>query len=77
MLDSYRLDNKNILKGKRAISLNELILDDGIIYDKAVSGNLELNSGKITLDLNGRSEKVQKVLVFETFERKKEKENYI
>lgn len=77
MLDSYRLDNKNILKGKRAISWNELLLDDGILSDKAVSGNLELNNGKITLDLNGRSEKVQKVLVFETFERKKEKENYI
>lgn len=77
MLDSYRLDNKNILKGKRAISWNELLLDDGILSDKAVSGNLELNNGKITLDLNGRSEKVQKVLVFETFERKKKKENYI
>lgn len=54
MLDSYRLDNKNILKGKWAISLNELISDDGIISDKAVPGNLELNNGKITLDLNGR-----------------------
>ena len=30
MLDSYRLDNKNILKGKWAISLNELISDDGL-----------------------------------------------
>ena len=40
MLDSYRLDNKNILKGKWAISLNELISDDGIISDKAISGNL-------------------------------------
>lgn len=54
MLDSYRLDNKNILKGKWAISLNELISDDGIISNKAISGNLELNNGKITLDLNGR-----------------------
>ena len=54
MLDSYRLDNKNILKGKWAISLNELIPDDGIISNKAISGNLELNNGKITLDLNGR-----------------------
>ena len=56
MLDSYRLDNKNILKGKRAISWNEVRVDDGILSDKAVSGNLELNNGKITLDLNGRSE---------------------
>lgn len=54
MIDSYRLDNKNILKGKWATSLNELISDDGILSDKAVSGNLELNNGKITLDLNGR-----------------------
>lgn len=54
IIDSYRLDNKNILKGKWATSLNELISDDGILSDKAVSGNLELNNGKITLDLNGR-----------------------
>ncbi|WP_306482940.1 hypothetical protein, partial [Anaerococcus sp.] len=54
MIDSYRLDNKNILKGKWATSLSELISDDGILSDKAVSGNLELNNGKITLDLNGR-----------------------
>lgn len=54
MIDSYRLDNKNVLKGKWATSLNELISDDGILSDKAVSGNLELNNGKITLDLNGR-----------------------
>lgn len=54
IIDSYRLDNKNILKGKWATSLNELISYDGILSDKAVSGNLELNNGKITLDLNGR-----------------------
>ena len=54
MLDYYRLDNKNILKGRRATSLNELISDYGIVSDKAVPGNLELDNGKITLDINGR-----------------------
>lgn len=54
MLDYYRLDNKNILKGMWSTALDELISDDGIISDKAVPGNLELDNGKITLDLNGR-----------------------
>lgn len=44
MLDYYRLDNKNILKGMRSIALDELISDDGIISDKVVPGNLELDN---------------------------------
>lgn len=54
MLGYYRLDNKNILKGMWSTALDELISDDGIISYKAVPGNLELDIGKITLDLNGR-----------------------
>ena len=44
MLDYYRLDNKNILKGMWSTAIDELIPDDGIISDKAVTGNLELDN---------------------------------
>ena len=44
MLDYYRLDSKNILKGMWSTALDELILDDGMISYKAVPGNLELDN---------------------------------
>ena len=44
MLDYYRLDNKNILKGMWSTALDELISDDGIISDKTVQCNLELDN---------------------------------
>jgi len=44
MLDYYILDNKNILKGRWATSVNELISDYGNISDKAVQCNLKLDN---------------------------------
>lgn len=44
MLDYYRLDNKNILKGMLSAALEELISDDGIISDKSVQCNLKLDN---------------------------------
>lgn len=53
-LDSLRLDNNIVLKGRWVSSLDRLFDTNGKFSENAVSGNLELVDGHVRLDVNGR-----------------------
>lgn len=53
-MDSIRMDNQQFIKGMWATRAEDLIGENGFFLDTAIPGTLEINEGRITLDLNGK-----------------------
>lgn len=52
-IKDFRLDNEVVFKGFWALNPEDLLDSNFKVSKKAISGNLELKKGRITLDLNG------------------------
>lgn len=53
-MDSIRMDNQQFIKGMWATRAEDLIGENGFFLDTAIPGTLEINEGRVTLDLNGK-----------------------
>lgn len=53
-MDSIRMDNRQFIKGRWATRAEDLIGEHNVFLDTAIPGTLEINEGRVTLDLNGK-----------------------
>lgn len=56
-LDSFRLDNEVIFKGYWTTNIEDLYKKDDICLEKAIPGDLKIENGRVTVDLNGNFNK--------------------
>ncbi len=53
-MGSIRMDNRQFIKGMWATRAEDLIDENNFFLDTAIPGALEINEGRVTLDLNGK-----------------------
>ncbi len=53
-MNSIRMDNRQFIKGMWATRAEDLIGENNVFLDTVIPGTLEINEGRVTLDLNGK-----------------------